>query len=74
MRSVLVYLLYWPMSLGLKPALLVDGTPNPESYIPTPNIFRLGGYFELVLCIFTINRSPLVNLRRAQNGSSHKFS
>lgn len=41
MRSVLVYLLYWPMSPGFKPALLVDGTPNPDSYIPTPNVFRL---------------------------------
>jgi hypothetical protein len=41
MRSVLVYLFYWPMSLGFKLVLLADGTPNPDSFIPTPNIFRL---------------------------------
>ncbi|KAJ5988941.1 Acyltransferase 3 [Penicillium waksmanii] len=48
MRSVLVYLLYWPMSLGFMPALLADGTPNPESYIPTPNTFRL----RVILSLF----------------------
>lgn len=47
MRSVLVYLLYWPMSLGFRPALLADGTTNPESYIPTPKIFRLGVILSL---------------------------
>lgn len=42
MRSVLVYLVYFPMSIGFKPALGADGMPNPESYIPTPSPFRLG--------------------------------
>lgn len=42
MRSVLVYLLYLPMAIGFEPALRADGTPDPESYIPTPSPFRLG--------------------------------
>ncbi|KAJ5887820.1 hypothetical protein N7495_007861 [Penicillium taxi] len=42
MRSVLVYLLYFPMSIGFKPAMQTDGTPDPESYIHTPNTLRLG--------------------------------
>ncbi|KAJ5135572.1 uncharacterized protein N7515_004850 [Penicillium bovifimosum] len=41
MRSVLVYLLYLPMSVGFAPAVRADGTPDPESYIPTPNPLRL---------------------------------
>jgi peptidoglycan/LPS O-acetylase OafA/YrhL len=48
MRSVLVYLVYFPMSIGFKPRLRPDGTFDPESYIPTPNSFRLA----LVLVIF----------------------
>ncbi|KAJ5590693.1 hypothetical protein N7450_004665 [Penicillium hetheringtonii] len=48
MRSVLVYLLYLPMSFGFKPARLADGTPDPESYIPTPNACRL----VVILCLF----------------------
>jgi peptidoglycan/LPS O-acetylase OafA/YrhL len=48
MRSVLVYLVYLPMSIGFKPNLRPDGTFDPESYIPTPNPFRLG----VILVIF----------------------
>jgi peptidoglycan/LPS O-acetylase OafA/YrhL len=48
MRSVLVYLVYFPMSIGFKPRLRPDGTFDPESYISTPNSFRLA----LVLVIF----------------------
>ncbi|KAJ9488796.1 hypothetical protein VN97_g4487 [Penicillium thymicola] len=50
MRSVLVYLLYFPMSLGFEPALRADGTPDPESYIPTPGPFRLG----IILTMFFV--------------------
>ncbi|KXG46458.1 Acyltransferase 3 [Penicillium griseofulvum] len=50
MRSVLVYLVYLPMTFGFEPTLKADGTPDPESYIPTPNIFRLG----VVLVIFFV--------------------
>ncbi|KAJ5561749.1 hypothetical protein N7535_003790 [Penicillium sp. DV-2018c] len=42
MRSVLVYIIYLPMSVGFTPAVRADGTPDPESYIPTPNPLRLG--------------------------------
>ncbi|KAJ5793683.1 hypothetical protein N7457_000282 [Penicillium paradoxum] len=48
MRSVLVYLLYLPMSLDFEPSYRADGTPDPASYIPTPNSFRLG----IVLVVF----------------------
>ncbi|CAG8908401.1 unnamed protein product [Penicillium egyptiacum] len=48
MRSVLVYLLYLPMAIGFEPALRADGTPDPDSYIPTPSPFRLG----VILVIF----------------------
>jgi peptidoglycan/LPS O-acetylase OafA/YrhL len=48
MRSVLVYLVYLPMSIGFKPGLRPDGTSDPESYICTPNPFRLG----VILVIF----------------------
>jgi peptidoglycan/LPS O-acetylase OafA/YrhL len=48
MRSVLVYLVYLPMSIGFKPSLRPDGTFDPESYISTPNPFRLG----VILVIF----------------------
>ncbi|KAJ5360804.1 Acyltransferase 3 [Penicillium concentricum] len=48
MRSVLVYLVYLPMSFDFEPSLKADGTPDPESYIPTPNSFRLG----VILIIF----------------------
>ena len=48
MRSVLVYLLYFPMSIGFKPTMRADGSPEPESYIPTPNSIRLG----ITLAIF----------------------
>ncbi|OQD89667.1 hypothetical protein PENANT_c002G01155 [Penicillium antarcticum] len=48
MRSVLVYLVYLPMSIGFKPSLLADGTVNPESYIPKPSPLRL----TVVLVIF----------------------
>ncbi|KAG0153456.1 hypothetical protein PDIDSM_2108 [Penicillium digitatum] len=41
MRSVLVYLLYLPMAIGFEPTLRADGTPDPESYIPTPSPLRL---------------------------------
>jgi hypothetical protein len=50
MRSVLVYLVYLPMTIGFKPALGADGMPDPESYIPTPNPFRLG----VILIIFFV--------------------
>ncbi|KAJ5749214.1 uncharacterized protein N7511_010910 [Penicillium nucicola] len=50
MRSVLVYLVYLPMSIGFKPSLLSDGTVNPESYIPTPSPFRLA----VILVIFFV--------------------
>lgn len=50
MRSVLVYLLYLPMSIGFEPALRADGTPDPESYIPTPGPFRLG----IILTMFFV--------------------
>jgi peptidoglycan/LPS O-acetylase OafA/YrhL len=48
MRSVLVYLLYLPMSVGFNPAVRADGTPDPESYIPTPSPLRLA----VILVIF----------------------
>lgn len=50
MRSVLVYLLYLPMSISFEPALRADGTPDPESYIPTPGPFRLG----IILTMFFV--------------------
>lgn len=65
MRSVLVSLLYLPMSFGFEPALQADGTPDPASYIPTPNIFRLGVilvlFFSFLLYIvrlWTIHVEP----------------
>ncbi|KAJ5950317.1 uncharacterized protein N7479_008730 [Penicillium vulpinum] len=48
MRSVLVYLVYLPMSIGFQPTVKADGTLDPESYIPTPGSFRLG----VILTIF----------------------
>jgi hypothetical protein len=50
MRSVLVYLLYLPTAIGFKPTLGADGMPDPESYIPTPNPFRL----VVILIIFFV--------------------
>ena len=48
MRSVLVYMLYLPMAIVFEPALRADGTPDPDSYIPTPSPFRLG----VILIVF----------------------
>lgn len=48
MRSVLVYLLYLPLSLQWKSEIRADGTPNPASYIPTPGPLRLG----IILVVF----------------------
>lgn len=48
MRSVLVHLLYLPMSLRFQPSRRADGTLDPESYIPTPSSSRL----VVVLVVF----------------------
>jgi peptidoglycan/LPS O-acetylase OafA/YrhL len=48
MRSVLVYLLYFPTSIGFGLVAREDGTANPETYIPTPHACRLG----IILTIF----------------------
>lgn len=78
MRSVLVYLLYFPMSFGFDPARLADGTPDPNSYIPTPNTCRLvvilGLFFAFLLYVarlWSIHVEPKMG---AATQSLEKFS
>ncbi|KAJ9257457.1 hypothetical protein DTO212C5_8906 [Paecilomyces variotii] len=41
MRSVMTYMLFLPSALFFKPAVLEDGTPDPNSAIPIPSFLKL---------------------------------
>lgn len=74
MRSVLVYLLYLPMSFSFKPSLLADGTPDPDSYIPTPNNFRLGVILSLFFAfLLYVVRLWSIHVEPKMGASTHSL-